>query len=43
MLALPPGTVATGVPGLQLLGVNVGPELPMIFATTIRGLSGGAM
>jgi hypothetical protein len=34
MLALPPGTIATGVTGLQLLGVDVGDELPMIFATT---------
>jgi hypothetical protein len=34
MLALPAGTIATGVTGLQLLGVDVGPELPMTFATT---------
>jgi hypothetical protein len=33
MLALPPGTIATGATGLQLLGVDVGPELPMIFAS----------
>jgi hypothetical protein len=33
MLALPPGTIATGVTGLQLLGVEVGPEHPMIFAS----------
>ena len=32
-LTLPPGTVATGVTGLQLLGVEVGPRLPMTFAT----------
>ena len=34
MLALPPRTIATGVTGLQLLGVAVGPEVPMTFATT---------
>jgi hypothetical protein len=34
MLALPPGTLATGVTGLQLLGSDVGPPLPMTFATT---------
>ena len=34
LLTLPPRTVATGVTGLQLLGVDIGPELPMIFATT---------
>ena len=34
MLALPPGTIATGVTGLQLLGVNIGCRLPMIFAST---------
>jgi hypothetical protein len=34
MLALPAGTIATGVTGLQMLGVDVGPELPMIFAST---------
>jgi hypothetical protein len=34
MLALPPGTIATGVTGLQLLGSDVGPPLPMTFATT---------
>lgn len=34
MLALPPGTIATGVTGLQLLGVAVGPQIPMTFATT---------
>jgi hypothetical protein len=34
MLTLPPSTIATGVTGLQLLGVDVGPELPMTFATT---------
>jgi hypothetical protein len=34
MLALPPGAIATGVTGLQLLGVDVGPEVPMTFATT---------
>jgi hypothetical protein len=34
MLALPPGTIATGVTGLQLLGIDVGPPLPMTFATT---------
>jgi hypothetical protein len=33
-LALPPDTIATGVTGLQMLGVDVGPELPMTFATT---------
>jgi hypothetical protein len=33
MLALPPGTIATGVTGLQLLGVAVGSEVPMTFAT----------
>jgi hypothetical protein len=31
---LPLDTIATGVTGLQLLGVDVGPELPMTFATT---------
>ena len=34
LLALPPATIATGVTGLQLLGVDVGPQLPMTFATT---------
>jgi hypothetical protein len=34
MLTLPPGTIATGVTGLQLLGVDVGSLLPMTFATT---------
>jgi hypothetical protein len=34
MLALPPGTIATGVTGLQLYGIDVGSQLPMIFATT---------
>jgi hypothetical protein len=34
MLALPPGTIATGMTGLQLHAVDVGPKLPMIFATT---------
>jgi hypothetical protein len=34
LLALPPDTIATGVTGLQLLGVNIGCRLPMIFATT---------
>jgi hypothetical protein len=34
LLTLPPGTIATGVTGLQLLGIDVGPELPMIFAST---------
>jgi len=34
MLALPPGTMVTGVTGLQLLGIDMGPELPMTFATT---------
>jgi hypothetical protein len=34
MLALPPGTIVTGVTGLQLLGVDLGPELPMTFAST---------
>ena len=34
MLALPPGTIVTGVTGLQLLGIDVGPELPLTFATT---------
>jgi hypothetical protein len=34
LLALPPDTIATGVTGLQLLGVEVGPQLPMTFATT---------
>lgn len=33
MLALPPGTIAIGVTGLQLLGVDIGCPLPMIFAT----------
>jgi hypothetical protein len=33
MLTLPPVTIATGVTGLQLLGVDVGPKLPMSFAT----------
>jgi hypothetical protein len=36
MLALPPGTIVTGVTGLQLLGVDLGPELPMTFASTHR-------
>ena len=31
---MPPATIATGVTGLQLLGVDVGPQLPMTFATT---------
>ena len=34
VLALPAGTIVTGVTGLQLLGVDLGPELPMTFATT---------
>ena len=34
MLVSPPGTIATGVTGLQLLGVDVGSRLPMTFATT---------
>ena len=34
MLALPPSTIATGVTGLQLLGVAIGPEVPMVFAST---------
>jgi hypothetical protein len=34
MLSLPPSTIATGVTGLQLLGVDVGPEVPMVFAST---------
>ena len=34
MLALPPGTIATGVTGLQLYGVDIGTQLPMTFATT---------
>jgi hypothetical protein len=33
MLTLPPGTVATGVTGLQLLGIDVGSPTPMVFAT----------
>jgi hypothetical protein len=34
MLTLPPGTIATGVTGLQLLGVDVGSRLPLTFATS---------
>ena len=34
MLTLPPGTIATEVTGLQLHGVEVGPLVPMTFATT---------
>jgi hypothetical protein len=34
MLMLPPGTIATGVTGLQMLGLDVGSQLPMTFATT---------
>jgi hypothetical protein len=34
MLTLPPVTIATGVTGLRLFGVDVGPQLPMSFATT---------
>jgi hypothetical protein len=34
LCALPGDTIVTGVTGLQLLGVDVGPELPMTFATT---------
>ena len=35
VLALPPGTIATGVTGLQLYGVDIGTQLPMMtFATT---------
>ena len=34
MVALPAGTIATGVTGLQLLGVDVGPQLPLTFGTT---------
>jgi hypothetical protein len=34
LLVSPPGTIATGVTGLQLLGVAVGSRLPMTFATT---------
>jgi hypothetical protein len=33
-LALPPGTIATGVTGLQMLGIDVGPQHPITFATT---------
>jgi hypothetical protein len=33
LLVLPPGTVATGVTGLQLHGVDIGSQLPMMFAT----------
>jgi len=33
-LALPPGTIATGVTGLQMLGIDVGPPHPITFATT---------
>ena len=29
-----PGTIATGVTGLQLYGVDIGTQLPMTFATT---------
>ena len=36
LLTLPPATTATGVTGLQLLGVDVGPQLLMTFATTYR-------
>ena len=34
LLALPPRTIVTGVTGLQLLGVDLGPQLPITFATT---------
>jgi hypothetical protein len=34
MLTLPDEAIATGVTGLQLFGVDVGPQLPMTFATT---------
>jgi len=34
MFALPPRTIATGVTGFQLLGVAVGSQGPMTFATT---------
>jgi very-short-patch-repair endonuclease len=35
MLALPSGTIATGVTGLQLYGVDIGTQPPMTFATTV--------
>ena len=34
LLTLPPGTVATGVTGLRLLGVMVGTAEPLRFVTT---------
>jgi hypothetical protein len=34
MLALPPDAIVTGVTGLQLLGIDLGSELPMTFAST---------
>ena len=34
LCALPADTIVTGVTGLQLLGIDVGPALPMTFATT---------
>ena len=34
LCALPADTIVTGVTGLQLLGIDVGSELPMRFATT---------
>jgi hypothetical protein len=34
MLTFPPGTIVTGVTGLQLHGVEIGSLLPMTFATT---------
>ena len=40
MLTLPPGTIATGVTGLQLLGVDAGAQLPMISRASILGRCG---
>jgi hypothetical protein len=34
MLTLPPSTIATGVTGLQMLGIDIGPSLPMMFVST---------
>jgi hypothetical protein len=34
MLTLPDEAIATGVTGLQLFGIDIGPQLPMTFATT---------
>lgn len=34
MLTLPPSTIATGVTGLQMLGIDIGPPLPMMFVST---------